>query len=57
MAKRYEVMPNIRRARVTETSGEMVLDLEGTEGNIAQGIQSLKDQGVGVEFIEGDSLE
>ncbi len=57
MAKTYDVMPNIRRARVTETFGEMVLELEGTEENLEKGIQSLRDQGVEVELIEGDFLE
>ena len=57
MAKKYDVMPNIRRARVTETVGEMVLELEGSEENLKKGIQSLKDQGIGVELVEGDILE
>ncbi len=57
MAKRFDVMPNIRRARVTETVGEMVLELEGTEENLEKGIQSLKDQGVDVELVEGDVIE
>jgi ABC-type methionine transport system ATPase subunit len=57
MAKKYDVMPNIRRARVTETVGEMVLELEGTEENLKKGIQSLKDQGVVVELVEGDIVE
>jgi ABC-type methionine transport system ATPase subunit len=34
MAKKYDIMPNIRRARVTETVGEMVLELEGAEENL-----------------------
>ncbi|MDP3259269.1 MAG: NIL domain-containing protein, partial [Thermodesulfovibrionales bacterium] len=38
MAKEYDVMPNIRRARVTETVGEMVLELEGKEENLEKGI-------------------
>jgi hypothetical protein len=54
MAKRYDVMPNIRMARVTDTMGEMVLELEGTEENLKLGIQSLIEQGVGVEFIADD---
>ncbi|RME66232.1 MAG: ferredoxin, partial [Nitrospirae bacterium] len=49
MAKKYDVMPNIRRARVTDTVGEMVLELEGEEENLNAGIQSLRDQGVVVE--------
>lgn len=57
MAKTYDVMPNIRRARVTETVGEMVLELEGTEENLEKGIQSLMDQGVEVELLEGEFLE
>ncbi len=57
LAKKYDVMPNIRRARVTETVGEMVLELEGMEGNLKKGIQSLKDQGVDVELVEGDIVE
>ena len=57
MAKKYDVMPNIRRARVTETVGEMVLELEGTKENLEKGIQSLRDQGINVELIEGDIVE
>lgn len=57
MAKNFDVMPNIRRARVTETVGEMVLELEGTEENLEKGIKSLRDQGVEIELIEGDIIE
>jgi len=57
MAKKYDVMPNIRMARVTETVGEMVLEIEGTEVSLEKGIQSLREQGVVVELIEGDIVE
>ncbi|NTU43421.1 MAG: ferredoxin [Nitrospirales bacterium] len=57
MAKKFDVMPNIRRARVTDTVGEMVLELEGEEHNIEGGIQSLRDQEIDVELIEGDVIE
>ena len=57
MAKRFDVMPNIRRARVTETVGEMILELDGTEENLEKGVQFLRDQGVEVELIEGDIIE
>ena len=57
MAKKYDVMPNIRRARVTDTVGEMVLELEGTEENLKKGIKDLKEQGVDVELVEGDVIE
>lgn len=57
MAKKFDVMPNIRRARVTETVGEMVLELEGTEENLEKGIKHLREQGVEVELVEGDVIE
>lgn len=56
MAKKYDVMPNIRRARVTDTVGEMVLELEGTEENLEEGIRSLREQGIEIELIEGDII-
>ncbi len=57
MAKKFNVIPNIRRARVTETVGEMVLELDGSDENIEKGIESIKQQGVDVELVEGDILE
>ena len=57
MAREFNVMPNIRRARVTETVGEIVLELQGDEDNLEGGIAYLKEQGVDVELIEGDVIE
>lgn len=57
MAKKYDIMPNIRRARVTEEVGEVVLELEGKEDDLEKGIKSLKRQGLEVELIEGDVIE
>lgn len=57
MARKYDIMPNIRRARVTETVGEMILELDGSEENIKHGIESIKQQGIDVELVEGDILE
>ncbi|GAB4546295.1 MAG: NIL domain-containing protein [Thermodesulfovibrionia bacterium] len=57
MAKRFDIMPNIRRARVTETVGEMVLELEGTDENLTKGIDYLKELGIEVELVEGDIVE
>ena len=55
MAKKYEVMPNIRRAKVTESVGEVVLELEGDETKLEQGIAYLIERGVKVETIETDT--
>ena len=55
MAKKFDIMPNIRKARVTETIGEMTLELEGAEKNLEQGIQYLESRGIKVEPVSGDS--
>jgi L-aspartate semialdehyde sulfurtransferase ferredoxin len=57
MAKQFNVMPNIRRARITETVGEMVLELEGEEDDLGKGIAFLKEKGIEVEMVEGDVIE
>lgn len=57
MARKFDVIPNIRRARVTETVGEMILEVEGEDENVNKGIEDLKQQGVDVELVEGDILE
>ena len=57
MAKRYDVMPNIRRARVTEEIGELVLELDGKQDNIEKGLKFVSKLGVKVEPIVGDIIE
>ncbi len=56
MAKEFDVMPNIRSARVTEDTGEVVLELEGTAKNLEDGIAYLKKRGIRVEPVEGDII-
>ena len=55
MAKKFDVIPNIRKARVTETVGEMMLELEGEEKNLAKGIEYLESRGIKVEPVTGQS--
>lgn len=57
MAKKFEVMPSIRRANVTETVGELILELEGEQENIEKGIEYLTKLGVKVKPIGGDIVE
>ena len=54
MAKKFDVMPNIRRAKVTESVGEVVLELEGAEKELEAGIAYLKERGVNVEAVQGN---
>lgn len=55
MAKKFELMPNIRRAKVTESVGEVVLELEGSEKKLQEGIAYLKERGVKIETVEGEA--
>jgi ABC-type methionine transport system ATPase subunit len=57
MAKQFNVMPNIRRARVTETLGEMILELEGDEEDLGKGLDWLREKWIQVETVEGDIVE
>jgi ABC-type methionine transport system ATPase subunit len=57
MAKKFDIIPNIRRANVTETVGELVLELEGEEENIEKGLQYLRELGVKIEPVVGDIIE
>jgi ABC-type methionine transport system ATPase subunit len=52
MAKKFDVTPNIRRARVTESEGEVLLEFEGTDKDLEAGIAYLKGRGVKVEAIK-----
>jgi len=56
-ALKYKVVPNIRRARVTEDIGELVLELEGKDDAVDKMVKALKKAGVTVEMIEGDVIE
>ena len=54
MAKEYEIIPNIRRARVTESVGEVTLELEGSEEAFKKAVAFLEKKGVKVEPVVGD---
>lgn len=54
MAKEYDIIPNIRRAKVTETTGEVTLELEGSEEALRHAVAFLEKKGVKVEPVVGD---
>lgn len=54
MAKEYEVVPNIRRAKVTDQMGEVTLEVEGSEENLKKAVAYLEKKGVKVEPVVGD---
>jgi ABC-type methionine transport system ATPase subunit len=57
MARKFNVMPNIRSAKVTESVGEVVLELEGEESELEVGIAYLKERGVKVDAVESDPAD
>lgn len=57
MAKKYNVIPNIRRAKVTEKVGEVTLELSGTKENLEKARRYLERVGVKFEPIVGDIVE
>ncbi len=57
MAKKFDVIPNIRRAKVTEKVGEVTLELSGTKESLEKGRKYLERQGVKVEPVVGDIIE
>jgi len=57
MAKKYNVIPNVRRANITETVGEVTLELSGSKENLEKGRKYLERQGVKVEPVVGDIVE
>ena len=54
MAKEYDIVPNIRRARVNESVGEVTLELEGPEEGLKKAVLFLEKKGIKVESVVGD---
>jgi hypothetical protein len=53
VAKTHHLVPNIRKARVTEGSGEATLDFTGAEEDLKRGIEYLTRLGVKVTPVKG----
>ena len=52
IGRRFDLVPNIRRANIEDRSAWVIIDLEGTEENIAAAVGWLAEQGVQVDRIE-----
>ncbi len=57
LSKAFDVVFNIRRARISESTGELVLELEGEPDVLEEAVQWLKKQGVRVEPVTHDTVE
>ncbi len=54
---KFNLVPNIRRADVSEAKGWVVLELEGDEKSIEDGIAWLAKKGVRVDPVNGNIIE
>ncbi len=57
MAREIPVIFNVRRAKVNEKVGEIVLELEGSESELKNATEYLKRRGIKVEPITHDTFE
>ena len=57
LGQRFKVVTNIRRADVRDDMGWVVLELEGEEDEIAQGLDWVTGTGVRVDPVSGDVVE
>ncbi len=52
IGRKFDLVPNIRRANIEERSAWIIMDLEGSEDSIAAAVAWLVEQGVQVDRIE-----
>ena len=57
LSQQFRVVTNIRRADISESKGWVVLELEGEEKDIEQGIAWVISKGVRVDPVTGDIVE
>lgn len=57
LGRNFEVVTNIRRAEVREDIGWVILELEGEEEEIANGLEWVRSMGVRVDPVSGDVVE
>lgn len=57
LGQQFRIVTNIRRADVTENRGWVVLELEGEEKDIEQGIAWVATKGIRVDPVAGDVVE
>jgi hypothetical protein len=57
VVKRFDVVPNIRRANVEAHSGWLILELTGAQDALDATVAYLRDVGCTVNTMEGDVIE
>ncbi len=56
LVRKFEVIPNIRRASIQEHTGWMVLDLAGEQEQLDAAVAYLSELGVAVSNPDGDVI-
>jgi len=57
LIKKFNIIPNIRGANVSEEMGLLAMEIEGAQSEIDHAITWLREQGVTVEPIEKNIIE
>ena len=56
LVKDFDVVPDIRRAEVTESAGWIICEIDGEPARLEAAIDWLRSEGIGVDLL-GDVLE
>ncbi|HYZ93413.1 MAG TPA: NIL domain-containing protein [Actinomycetota bacterium] len=57
LGRQYDIITNVRRANVEDKVGWIILEVEGTEEALDQGIAWMTEMGVQVDRLQGDVVE
>lgn len=57
LGRQYDIITNVRRANVEDTVGWIILEVEGTEEALEQGIGWMREMGLQVDHVQGDVVE
>ena len=57
LGHRFKLVTNIRRADVREDMGWVLLELEGSEEEVANGLEWVTNAGVRVDPVSGDVIQ
>ncbi len=57
LGRQYDIITNVRRANVEEKVGWVILEVDGTEEALEEGIAWMREVGVQVDRLDGDVVE
>ena len=57
LVKKFDLIPNIRRADINDSYSWMILEIEGPKSTLAEAIKWVRKIGVEVNEMHGDMVE